>query len=84
MWIQELERTATSALEHALRLEGELASRGQQLEEARRLAEERLRALEERDAEVARLIERQQAPLATDSVGEVAELKRQLEAAQAV
>ena len=46
--IQELERTTAGALEHTSRLEGEL-------EESRRLAEERLRALEERDAEVASL-----------------------------
>ena len=48
--IQEQEWTTAGASEHASRLEGEL-------EEACRLAEERLRALEERDAEVARLIE---------------------------
>ena len=45
-WIQELERTMVGASEHASRLEGEL-------EEARRLAEECLHALEERDTEIA-------------------------------
>ena len=43
-----MEWTTAGTSEHALRLE-------EQLEEARRLAEECLCALEERDAEVARL-----------------------------
>ena len=75
--VQELERTTAGASERALRLE-------EQLEEARRLAEERLRALEERDAEIARLAVQQQAPPAIGLAAEVAELKRQLEAAQEV
>ena len=61
-----------------------MASRGQQLKEACRLSEEHLRALEERDAEVSRLTEQRQPPPTTDSAVEVAELKRQLEAALAV
>ena len=46
------------------------------MEEARRLAKERLHALEERDAEVSRLTVQRQTPPAIDSVAEIAELKR--------
>ena len=45
------------ASEHTLCLEGELASQGQQLKEVCQFAEEHLRALEERDAEAANLME---------------------------
>ena len=72
-----MERTTVGASERALRLE-------EQLEEVRRLAEERHRALDERDAEIARLAVQQQAPPVIGSAVEVAELKRQLEATQEV
>ena len=67
---RELERTTAGASEHALHLE-------KQLEEVRRLAEQRA-------TEIVRLAVQQQPPSATDSAAEIAELKRQLEATQEV
>ena len=67
---RELERTTVGALERALHLE-------EQLEEVRRLAEERA-------AEIARLAAQQQPPPAIDSAAEIVELRRQLEVAQKV
>ena len=82
--LDELEGTIASQASRIQELERQVHASTDDLGFARQLAGEHLRSLEERDAEVARLTEQQQAPPMIDSAAEVVELRQQLARAQAV